>query len=717
MKDVIVTLHRGFSAVAGETGLIRVMEETRIGKHAATINRIIKLVREGQKKEAEKLKKTLPYLSLTANYAQERLPYSIVRYNHVTTIDIDGLQEEQIDNIRKILEADTHVLAFFLSPKQHGFKIFVFLHTAYANKLRDVTFSAETLSYIELEKYHALVYAAAKTYVEQLTGVEVDVSGSDLSRGFFQSFDPKAYLNLELLSEIPEFKTRIVPPEKKKNMKAGKRTGGNGMKKALNVAQSSDIEPWEQLEYRKALNTTKRSDHFEEGNRDNFLYILGNRCYRKGIREQAACALILHDFGREDMDVLAPVRNAYTYTSKTEASEKAKEEKKPLISQVMEFLEAHYAIRRNTILDRLEFMACGKSGETDKVYRPMRGKDYNSIFVELQMAGIVCFQNYLKAVIDSDYAKDFNPFHDYLDRLPAWDGTDYIGQLADTVCTDDRELWTEGFRRWMVGMVACALNDGDVNQLVLILYSEQGKGKSTWIRHLLPPQWKEYFYNGMIDPGNKDHTQLLSTRLIINMEEFEGVKPGELAELKRIITQENVTQRKVYDLQAFTFVRHASFIGSTNNRQCLQDVGGNRRFLPVTVKEVDYRTPVNYEGIYSQALFLLNDHFRYWYEGEEIDRLNRHNELHRMKDPVEENLFVYFRKALPEDVNVKWIPAAVILSKIAIYGKIQANRQSMQALVQALEKYEFKTRRNNEGTTEYEVVDLQQAEIEENFNR
>lgn len=47
----------------------------------------------------------------------------------------------------------------------------------------------------------------------------------------------------------------------------------------------------------------------------------------------------------------------------------------------------------------------------------MRGKDYNSIFVDLQLAGISCFQNFLKAVIDSDYAKEFNPFTDYLDRL------------------------------------------------------------------------------------------------------------------------------------------------------------------------------------------------------------------------------------------------------------------------------------------------------------
>ena len=133
----------------------------------------------------------------------------------------------------------------------------------------------------------------------------------------------------------------------------------------------------------------------------------------------------------------------------------------------------------------------------------MRGKDYNSIFVDLQLAGISCFQNFLKAVIDSDYAKEFNPFTDYLDRLAPWDGTDYIGQLAETVQTEDQPLWTEGFRRWLVGMVACALREDEMNQLVIILYSEQGKGKSSWIRHLLPPEWKEYFYNGIIDPANK----------------------------------------------------------------------------------------------------------------------------------------------------------------------------------------------------------------------
>ena len=106
----------------------------------------------------------------------------------------------------------------------------------------------------------------------------------------------------------------------------------------------------------------------------------------------------------------------------------------------------------------------------------------------------------------------------------------------------------------------------------------------------------------MIDPANKDDLLLLSTRLLINMEEFEGVKTGDIAELKRIIGQENVTIRKVYDTQAQLYPRRASFIGSTNNMQFLKDYGGNRRFLVIPVKTIDYRTPVDHKGVYAQAV-------------------------------------------------------------------------------------------------------------------
>ena len=609
MENIPVTTYRGFSAVSGETTFTQDMADIKNGKHAKLIIKIASLVAQGKVEEANHVKKQLPFRTLTANYRERRLAPSITRYNPVITLDIDDLEERQLEQTRTLINEDPHTLGSFLSPKRHGYKLFVFMQTEYTRRLYDRLRQGE-VTYATREEIHLKLYSAAKEHYEALLGVEVDGSGKDISRGYFMSFDPHAYINAALLEQISPLPARIIPPAKKES-------------------------------------------------------------------------------------------------GKTSEAATKKEEKKPVINQVMSFLEEHYGIRRNLILDRLEFMPYALSADAGKGYRPMRGKDYNTIFVDLQMAGISCYQNFLRAVIDSNYAKEFNPYTDYLYALPPWDGTDYIARLADTLTTENRELWQKGFKRWIVGLVACALSDEDMNQLVIILYSEQGKGKSSWIRRLLPPEWKEYFYNGIIDPSNKDDARLLATRIIINMEEFEGVKPGELAALKRIIAQDNVTQRKAYDIEAFTLPRHCSFIASTNNRQCLQDIGGNRRFLPITITGIDYHTPVNHPGIYAQALALLKGGFRYWYEGEEIEQLNKHNERHRMKDPVEENLFVFFRKPLPEDLQVKWLPASVILTKLSIFGKVQVNPHTQLVLVQALEKYGFGTRTNEQETTEYEVVDIQ----------
>ena len=717
MKDITITTYNGYSTVAGETTLTQVIKEIREGKNLAIVQRIEKLVHQGETEKADRTKKQLPYLTLTANYHQERLAYSIKNYNPVITIDIDKLKDEQIGPLRERIESDPDVLADFLTPKRHGFKVFVYLQSAWACKMRKATFSTREITYEQLEYYHAQMYKACQEHIEMRLGIPVDKSGKDIGRGFFTSFDTQAYLNTELMEKIEMVETSIIPPEKKEKKPGRKKEKSKGQ--ASEDGETGTVEPWEKLEYRKALQTTRRSEKFEPGNRNTFLYTLGNRCYKKGLSEKSVQQLVRQDFAEAEIDIATPIHNAYLYTNKTEEAEKKKEDKKPVITQVLEYLEAHYDIRRNTILERLEFIdfeenASGMKGK----YRPLRNKDYNSIFVNLQMAGISCFQNYLKAVIDSNYAKNFNPFESYFYGLKPWDRTtDYIGQLADTVKTKDTDFWKESLRRWIVGMVACALKEEAVNQYVLILYSEQGKGKSTWIRKLLPPELVEYYRNGMIDPGNKDDLLLLSNRLLINMEEFEGAKQGDIAALKRIITQESVTERKVYDVQAERYTRRASFIASTNNRQCMQDMGGNRRFLLSVLTEIDFHTPVDYEGVYAQAIYLLQNGYRYWYEGDEITGLNKRNEQHRMKEPVEENLYVYYRAATPTDIEVKWRPAAALMGTISLYGRIQANRQTQQVLVQVLERDGFPKRMNESGITEYAVIEFTPDQVSANSRR
>ncbi len=125
----------------------------------------------------------------------------------------------------------------------------------------------------------------------------------------------------------------------------------------------------------------------------------------------------------------------------------------------------------------------------------------------------------------------------------------------------------------------------------------------------------------------------------------------------------------------------------------MPDVNENRRILFSTLLNIDYHTPVNHEGIYAQAYALYRQGFQYWYENQEITFLNNRNEAFRQKDPVEENLFFYFRAARQNDIQAQWYPASYLLSVLSMNGRTQANTQTKQMLVTVLESNHFHSRR------------------------
>lgn len=349
------------------------------------------------------------------------------------------------------------------------------MQTEYTRRLYDRLRQGE-VTYATLEEIHLKLYSAAKEHYEALLGVEVDGSGKDISRGYFMSFDPHAYINAALLEQISPLPARIIPPAKKEN--SPKKTPVETVHPlpASSAATPQDAKPWEKLIF--SCRDRREAHHQVPGRQPRQLPLRpGQQMLQQGPGRADS-----HQTGEKRVRTRVSRRgislhNAYIYTDKTSEAATKKEEKKPVINQVMSFLEEHYGIRRNLILDRLEFMPYALSADAGKGYRPMRGKDYNTIFVDLQMAGISCYQNFLRAVIDSNYAKEFNPTPTICTRFPLG-RTDYIAQLADTLTTENRELWQEGFKRWIVGLVDCALSDEDMNQLVIILYSEQGKERA-----------------------------------------------------------------------------------------------------------------------------------------------------------------------------------------------------------------------------------------------
>ena len=716
MEIITITAYRGLSVVSGSIDIRKLFEFIRGSVYRDKIRRLRETMETGDTAKADRMKKQLPYYTVTATYAMERLAYSLVTYQDIIILDCDDMPAEKIPGYRQLVNDCPDTLGDFISPRMHGLKIFVYLTGEEPEALRAELNALGTIDLPTLERYHHRMYALASQKYEELLHTKVDTSGSDLSRGFFASHDPEAFLSPERLENVKPLTVRVTLPteEECKNKKRRKSTPQPPLLPTQENAAPIDLQV--QLDFRKAMEYTRRKERLETGNRDNFFYCLGNQCYRRHITEEEAVSLTRSSFGDiPDFDLEQPLRNAYQYTSKTDREEKESHE--PKICKMIRFMDEYYEIRRNIVKELIEFRR--KPTTTDEKassdFAILRAKDVNTFYINAQMKGISCSQNSLKALVDSDYAKPFNPFTHYFFSLPTWNGkTDYIAQLAQRVKTTDPAFFIDSLRHWLVGMVACAIDDKVQNQQLLLLHGGQGSGKSTFIRKLLPPELDTYYRCGMIIPENKDHLLQLSSSLIIDLDEFDTLPSWQMQSLKRLIVQGVVTERKVFDLQMNNFIRRASFIASTNDQHFLVDILENRRYLINTILSIDNSGPVNHQGIYAQALALYRQGYRYWYEKEEVTFLNKRNESFRQKDPVEENLFFYFRAAKGGEIQAKWYPASYLLSILSLNGRTQSNPQTQKTLVTVLEKNHFINRTANYGVTEYKVVEYTPEEREAN---
>lgn len=151
MENIPVTAYSGFSNVRGEITLRKVIENITTGIHAKSVSKIRLLVGQGKMEEANNVKKQLPFYTVTAGYREKRQAYSVIRYTHITLLDIDDQPEEKLEELRGKINGDPDTLASFLTPKGHGFKVFVFLKTDYATRLRATLAAKEKVGFSTLE--------------------------------------------------------------------------------------------------------------------------------------------------------------------------------------------------------------------------------------------------------------------------------------------------------------------------------------------------------------------------------------------------------------------------------------------------------------------------------------------------------------------------------------------------------------------------------------
>ena len=396
----------------------------------------------------------------------------------------------------------------------------------------------------------------------------------------------------------------------------------------------------------------------------------------------------------------------------------SKQDKKELRQQIAcEWLQENYLqfghLRHDVVRDRLQ-VRCAHCigdgqlaiGERQELWRNLTDKDINTMVCQcVAESGVNISVTEMWTALKSDMVPAVHPLRAWLDGLKPYteDQPDWIDLVASKVRvkaspeSDSLEdatlqnapmglqfrgkenstdaLWRKCFKKWFVAMVASWMKDEVVNHTALVLVGRQGIFKTTWLERLIPPELREYSsklpLSGQI---SKDDRLRLCENAMLNIDELDAICGREMNIVKSLLTSTDVNERAAYGRLKERRVRLASFCASTNNREFLTDITGNRRWLPFEVESIQnpFDDIILYERLYAQAkAYVECGYFAYWFDMDEIEVLEQHNEKFRALENEEELLKVYFAVPASDSMNAKFLTTAEISEKLISAGNIK----------------------------------------------
>lgn len=691
----MVTLFKNFNEVIEHKTIPTILEEIKTGKYKPGIIYLRKSLAEKKEEAYNKAKKSLPAFTPSGKFVGGRKLEFLTEYSQFIILDIDKLSAADLQNAKHLANQSEFTFASFVSPSGNGLKILVKIETPKAE--------------------HKETFLKVQAHYESILKLEIDKSGKDLTRLCFYSWDENLYLNENAKTfetansvEVPLIETQQEPKTKK----------------------PEPLLDYDAI-YTHCVNFTEKKVQYVNGSRNVFVHQLACNLNRKGISLQQALGYVLSNFGYDEKEVIQAVYSAYgnihefgkseqkqttnkpkeksNYSIEDVSDEDDEDKPKPTqIDRLELFLSNKYVFRHNIVSGKLEFQYFGK-----KKWNVMNDFIENSMLRECLKGRLKTNLSSLRNLLYSDFCPLYNPFEDYFHNLPTYDEkTDYITDLANTITTTKQDLWQQCFKKWLVAMVGCVLDDKVINHTVIVFSGKQGLGKTTWVERLVPKQLKEYLFSGTINPNNKDTLVQLAECMLINLDELENLNRSEIGSLKEIITKTQIRMRKAYGHNNETMPRRASFAGSVNTAQFLNDSTGSRRFLCFELEGIQYQHEVDINMAFSQALFLFKSGFRFWFDQEEIKSITANNEQYQLHSPEEELLLTWFEPCEKESATV-FLNASQIASKLSERTKLNLNDGTINKLGKALKKHNF-TRLKKEGIYVYAMSEKTYEEVDNN---
>lgn len=180
-----------------------------------------------------------------------------------------------------------------------------------------------------------------------------------------------------------------------------------------------------------------------------------------------------------------------------------------------------------------------------------------------------------EAVLLAAKENTYNPVVEYLESLQ-WDGRLRADRwLQKTFGVEDTALHRAYSRRFLIAMVARAMQPGCKHDDILVLQGDQGIGKSQALGLLAGA----YFSDNLppLSKG-KDAQEHLLGKWLVEIAELDAIRGRSMTLVKQFLSTKIDNFRPPYGRTSESFPRTVVFAGTTNEEEFLIDSTGNRRF-------------------------------------------------------------------------------------------------------------------------------------------
>ncbi len=668
---------------------VALFKETYVSPRPSTLSTVIELMKVESKSKTviscrHDLQNCVPGEKLSESKLPPMVLFNHKQYNGLILLEVNNLADSsEVNRIRQKASESPQTLTAFTGLSGRSVKILIRF------SLPDGRLPQEKE---ETERFHAHAYRQAVNYYRMQLKKEISLKPPLPGRGCRLSFDPDLYFNPDALV--------ITLPQ---------------------PLQMPDNETWEEIKMQKADPLERLMPGMERNRRISLLYEtslketltffggfpqedpklflirLAENCCHSGIPEEDAVkwTAFHSELSNYEMEFRTTIHNVYALNKKI-GQKPCLNASQQLALQLEEFMQRRYEFRRNDIKKEVEYR---ERGSYHFDFMPVTDEALNTFSLQAHAEGLNFWDRDIKRYVHSNRVPTHNPIDYYLDHLPVWNGVDHIRALAKTIPTDNTD-WPDLFYRWFLGLVAQwkQMSKTHANSVVPLLVGKQGCGKSTWCRNLIPHELRDYYTDGL-DLGSKRETEMALHRFaLINLDEFDSISLNHQPFLKHLLQKPEINARRPYKSSIRSLKRYGVFIATCNNLDLLTDPTGSRRFLCVEITgQIDENQMIDISQVYAQALAVLQNGERYWFDKEDEAQIIENNSVFQQISPEEQLLLHYFTPVEEFEEDGEWMLAIEIVLRLQKLGKIKFSQAHVRHFGRILMKNHIPVKRTNRG--------------------